>query len=122
MKEITDTMSALDMCKCAVEQLLIKFRTMGMQNVLDRSLMLVKTGEFLLLYGNVLTEHIGVDSSCLLSSFGRTQTEFEQELKNITHTTTEHSLSYAVSLALSMLNKYRISNGKESFGRGWMPW
>lgn len=45
MKEITDSMSALDMCKCAVEQLLIKFKSMGMQNILDRSLMLIKTGK-----------------------------------------------------------------------------
>ena len=41
MKDVTDTMSALDMCKCAVEQFLLKIRAMGLQTV---SLLLVRSG------------------------------------------------------------------------------
>ena len=45
MNDVTDTMSGLDMCKCAVEQFVLKFRAMGMQSVLDKSFMLLKSGQ-----------------------------------------------------------------------------
>lgn len=63
----------------------------------------------------------GTDPSCLLSTFGKSQQEFDQALKNITYASEEHSLGYSISLALSTLNKYRFRDGKDGIGRGWIP-
>mmetsp|Transcript_23970 Transcript_23970/g.35184 ORF Transcript_23970/g.35184 Transcript_23970/m.35184 type:complete len:932 (-) Transcript_23970:80-2875(-) len=101
MQSNVDSMAAIDMCKCMIEQLLIRFRGA------EKHLMLLKSGH---------------DPSCLLATPGDTQILFERSLKNITCSSENHSLSYVLSLAFTTLGKYRIKTGVDGFGKGLMPW
>jgi hypothetical protein len=41
----SSSLSALDMAKCGIEQMIFKFRNMGYSNIVDKSMMLLKSGE-----------------------------------------------------------------------------
>lgn len=47
MSSISDSISYLDMSKCAIEQFLMKFKINNQHNI-EKSLMLLKSGLFLL--------------------------------------------------------------------------
>lgn len=43
-------------------------------------------------------------------------------MKNLNVSNVNHNLSYSLTLALTLLNKYRMKSGVDQFGKGWMPW
>lgn len=120
MGHIHQSMSALDLCKCAIEQFIQKMRTLHAN--LERSLLLLKSGDYLTNNCSYFAYWIGTDSSCLLSTLGDSYTTFERAMKNIEPSVAEHSLSHSITMGLTLLNKYRMKNNVDNFGKGLIPW
>jgi hypothetical protein len=68
----------------------------------------------------------GGDSNlCLLASLGDPPIVIEESLKNMKCSKkiiNKSSLSFPISLALSIINKYRMKNNTDGFGYGRAPW
>jgi hypothetical protein len=118
MGEMTQPMSALDLCKSAIEQFLLKLRATG--GHLEKTLLLMKTGERSSFESNNPCK--GNDSSCLLSTLGDASSTFERAIKNIEPSKEPHDCSYSLTMALTLLNKYRMKSGVDHFGKGSLPW
>ena len=77
-----------------------------------------KTSNFMLLTSEMHYQ-------CLKTSLGEPPSVFEmaiKQLSTIPSSKVEHSLSYGLSFAFDIINKYRIKNGIESFSEGLRPW
>jgi hypothetical protein len=58
----------------------------------------------------------------LLSTLGDAYTTFEKAMKNLEPSTSCHNFSHSITMALTLLNKYRMKSGVDQFGKGLMPW
>jgi hypothetical protein len=103
-------MSALDMVKCGIEQLIFKFKGMGYSNIIDKKMLLIQS-----------TPDLSSDG-CILASINSEQRAFDHALKNISASAAPHSVAPALDLALRTLAKYRTKSGVENAGMGLVPW
>jgi hypothetical protein len=98
-------LTPLDICKAAVEKFLESIKTAPTSDKFVY--MLLNTGP---------------DRSCILSLYGEPAIVLETALKNIQVSDTPRDVSYAISLAFTTINKYRMRNGTDQFCGGRKPW
>jgi len=90
--------NALDICKAAVEQFVTSVKSAPVADKFT----------FMLL-------HTGPERSCILSLYGEPSSVFDNALKDLEVSYIERDVSFAISLAFTTINKYRMRSGTDRY-------
>ena len=117
----------LDVAKCGAELLGSALGRMGPSNgeLFQRRLhYCLRVCSFFHLLGGILSLLVpGTDKSSILSSFGDPFDVFEDRLKNVSFRDDEDisDITFPISYAIAIANRYRIQSGIDRFGQGRYP-